>query len=85
MECIKIGMKLNQKWNRPSLIFKQVQVRGVPWPLVQQSLAIGLEKGKLKFSGQQHPQKIIKKSDFPISILTSCLQSVIAPKRIERF
>ena len=27
----------------------------------------------------------LKKSDFPIPILTSCLQSVIAPKRIERF
>ena len=27
----------------------------------------------------------LKKSDFPIPILTSCLQSVIAPKRIDRF
>ena len=61
MKCIKIGIKLNQNWNRPSSIFIQLQVRGVPWPLVQQSLAIGLGKGKLKFSGQQHPQKMIKK------------------------
>ena len=65
IECIEIGMKLNQKWNRPSSVFKQVQVRGVPWPLVQQSLAIGLGKGKLKFSGQQHPQEMIKKVIFP--------------------
>ena len=57
----------------------------MPWPLVQQSLAIGLDKGKLKFSRLQYPQKMIKKSDFPIPILTSCLQSVIAPKRIDRF
>ena len=57
----------------------------MPWSLVQQSLAIGLGKGKLKFSGQQHPQKMIKKSDFPIPILTSCLQSVIASKWIDRF
>ena len=27
----------------------------------------------------------LKKSDFPIPVLTSCLQSVIAPKRIDRF
>ena len=33
IECIEIGMKLNQKWNRSSSVFKQVQVRGVPWPL----------------------------------------------------
>ena len=34
MECIEIGMKLNQKWNRLSSVFKQVQVRGVPLRLV---------------------------------------------------
>ena len=27
----------------------------------------------------------LKKTAFPIPILTSCLQSVIAPKRIDRF
>ena len=73
MECIEIGMKYNQNWNRPSSVFNQVQVRGVLWPLVQQSLAIGLGKGKQKFLGQQHPQKMIKKYDFPIPILISCL------------
>ena len=53
MKCIKIGIKLNQKWNRPSSIFIHLQVREVPWPLVQQSLAKGLGKGKLKLPGQE--------------------------------
>ena len=53
MKCIKIAIKFNQKWNRPSSIFIQLQVRGVPWPLVEQSLAIGLGKSKLKLPGQE--------------------------------
>ena len=55
----KNGMLRNR--NEIESVFNQVQARGVPWPLVQQSLAIGLGKGNLKFSGQQHPQKMIKK------------------------
>ena len=44
--------------------------------MVQQFLAIGLDigKSKLKLPEQQHPQK-----------MTTFLQSVIAPKRIDRF
>ena len=39
----------------------------MPWPMVQQFLAIGLGKGmsKLKLPGQQHPQKMIKTVIFP--------------------
>ena len=32
---------------------------------MEQSLFIGLGKGKLKFSGQQHPQKMINKANRP--------------------
>ena len=34
IKYIEIGMKWNQKWNKSSSVFKQVQVRGVPLQLV---------------------------------------------------
>ena len=87
MECIEIGMKQDRDWNRPLSVFNQVQVRGMSWPLVQQSLSSVHRawQRQAEILRTATSSRDDKKSDFPFPILTSCLQSVIAPKRIDRF
>ena len=73
---IRVGIGLQQF----SIKLKLKEYPG-HWSSSPVAIALGKGKSKLKFPGQQHPQKF----DFPIPILTTCLLSVIAPRRVDRF
>ena len=61
---IRVGIGLQQ-------FSIKLKLREYPghWSSSPVAIALGKGKSKLKFPGQQHPQK----SDFPIPILTTCL------------